>query len=186
MKFLDKKRNEIKDVYSIEIKDGKAHIVFNKNGREYIYLEDNIELILGNVEKKDSRSFIIYKLMKQCYKCSENTTIITYIVFNDNTNDDVVYPWDKQRLLKNQNILDHMMDSSIEYYGLKVLGYDEILDLVLANKFPDKIKSVYSKIQNRKYYMNVCEHCAAGQGSFHIYHQVNTMIQKMERIDVLS
>ena len=83
---------------------------------------------------------------------------ITYIVFKDGTYQDVIFPWDKNRLLKNQDILAHLQDPSIEYYGLKVVGEDDKLDDILMQKFPDKIKSKYSKTQGRSYQMNLCDH----------------------------
>ena len=43
----------------------------------------------------------------------------------------------------------------------------------------------YSRTQNRKYPMNICEHCKAKQGEYFIYRCVNEMIKNMEEIEVL-
>lgn len=88
--------------------------------------------------------------------------------------------------MENQDIEAHIQDSSIEYYGLKVVGDDERLDHILMKKFPDKIKSRYSKTQGRSYPMNLCDHCGAVQGWNYIYRQVNEMIKEMQRIEILQ
>ena len=100
------------------------------------------------------------------------------------TNDNVTFPWDKERLLQNQNIMAHLQDPSIEYYGLKVIGQDEKLDQTLMQKFPQKIQVKYSRTQNRSYPMNLCDHCGAIQGWNYIYRQVNEFIQEMKPISI--
>lgn len=67
-----------------------------------------------------------------------------------------------------------------------MLGEDEELDRILMNKFPDKIKRKYSKTQGRSYPMNICDHCGAIQGWNFIYHQVNEMIKRMEKIETIE
>lgn len=95
-----------------------------------------------------------------------------------------MFPWDKERLLENQDLVAHFTDPSIEYYGLKVIGEDEKLDHILMHKFPDQIKVKYSNTQKRNYPMNMCCHCGAIQGEFFIYHQVNEMIKNMQEIEI--
>lgn len=72
------------------------------------------------------------------------TTVLTYIVFDDGTNEDVTFPWDKERLLQAQHIWSHIQDPSIEYYGLKVIGDDEragsAFDEKISGKDPAKIQ----------------------------------------------
>lgn len=58
------------------------------------------------------------------------------------------------------------------------------MDELLIKEFPDKIKSQYSKTQNRVYPMNLCEHCGAKQGEYFIYRQINEAIKNMEKITV--
>lgn len=177
MRFRDKRTNEIKDVYSIE-KDGwKILVKFNENGKEYTYNSSNIEII---DELQTDVLHRIYCFEQCCYKCKQNTTIYTYIVFLDDVNKDVVFPWDKKRLLQNQNLFAHMQDPSVEYYGLKVIGGDSSLDEMLLKKFSNKIKMQYSKTQKRSYAMSICEHCGAKQGEYFIYHYINEMIKNMQ------
>lgn len=149
----------------------------------YTYNKDNIEVMEEESTTFNACSFKVYELTKQCYKCHKDTSAFTYIVFDDGTGDDVVFPWNKERLLENQNIVAHLQDPSIEYYGLKVVGEDEELDHILMNKFPNKIKRKYSKTQGRSYPMNICDHCGAIQGWNYIYRQVNEMIKRMEKIE---
>lgn len=185
MRFRNKRTDEINVAYSVEIRDDKVYIKFAKNGKEYAYYKDNIELLNEVGEAQEANCFKIYKMMKQCYKCHKNTSVFTYIIFDDGTDQDVIFPWDKRRLLKNQNIFAHIQDPSIEYYGLKVVGEDERLDSILMEKFPDKIKSRYSKTQNRSYPMNICDHCGAIQGWNFIFRQVNELIKEMKEIEIL-
>lgn len=42
MRFLDKRTDEIKNAYSVECRDGKVHIQFEKNGKIYRYKDNNI------------------------------------------------------------------------------------------------------------------------------------------------
>lgn len=186
MKFRDKRKNEVRDAYSIDIRDDKAYIRFSENGKEYAYNKDNIEVMKEESKTLDVCPFTVYKLTKHCYKCHKDTSVFTYIVFNDGTGDDVLFPWDKERLLENQDIIAHYNDPSIEYYGLKVVGDDEELDNILMNKFPDRIKLRYSKTQRRSYLMNICEHCGAKQGWNFIYRQVNERIKRMEKIETIE
>lgn len=182
MKFLDKRTNEIKTAHSIEIKEKKVHIKFSEKGKEYTYNLDNIEIINNN-QTTDS-PYKIYQFKKRCFKCKKNTLVYTYIKFDDGTDEDVVYPWDKERLLSNQHIFQHIQDPSIEYYGLKVIGDDERLDKFLLEKFPERIQTKYSKTLNRSYPMNLCEHCGSIQGWNFIYRQVNEIIKNMQKIDL--
>lgn len=181
MKFLDKRTNEIKLAYSIENGGEKVLVKFTAEGKVYKYNRDNIE-ILDESQRADSH--IIYQIKQQCYKCRAETAIYTYIVFSDGTDEDVTFPWDKERLLRGQNIFAHLEDPSIEYYGLKVIGGNKELDELLMKEFPDKIKPQYSKTQNRVYPMNLCEHCRAKQGEYFIYRQINEAIKNMEKITV--
>lgn len=186
MKFRDKRTNEVKIAYSLEVRGEKVYVKFTENGKEYAYKKENIETLKQADEEEGDQAFTVYKLYKQCYKCLKSTSVVTYIVFDDGTDQDVVFPWDKKRLLDYQDITAHLMDSSIEYYGLKVVGGDERLDQILMKKFPDKIKSRYSKTQGRSYPMNLCDHCGAAQGWNFIYRQVNEMIQEMQIIEIIK
>lgn len=184
MKFCIKRTGEIKDAYSLELRGEKVYVKFDENGKEYAYSKYNIELPGQEGDGEKECPIITYKLNKQCYKCHKSTSVFTYIVFNDGTDQDVVFPWNKERLLKNQDVLAHIQDPSIEYYGLKVVGDDEILDHILMKQFPEKIKTRYSKTQGRSYPMNLCDHCGAVQGWNFIYRQVNEMIKKMQNIEI--
>ncbi len=180
MKFLDRRSNEIKEAYEIRIREEKAYVRFKEGGKEYAYHKENIELIEDS--GKADCPFVVYRLMKECYKCRKQTSVLTYIVFDDGTDEDVVFPWDNERLLENQHIFSHMQDPSIEYYGLKVVGDDDRLDHLLMKKFPNKIQCKYSRVQQRSYPMNLCDHCGAIQGWNYIYRQVNEMIKGKQEI----
>lgn len=183
MKFLDKRSKEIKEAYSIEINNEKALVRFNENGKVYSYNSNNIELIDESHENVKNR---IYQFEQPCYKCRKMTTIYTYITFSDNIYEDVTFPWDKERLLQNQNIFAHLQDPSIEYYGLKVIGGNDNLDKMILEKFPEKIKMQYSQTQKRSYPMNICEHCKAKQGEYFIYRRINDMIKNMQEIKIFE
>ena len=184
MRFRDKRSGEIKNAYSIDIREDKVYIKFTENGKEYANYKNNIETIEEEKTPLENQNIIVYQLEKQCYKCGKTTSVFTYIVFDDDTNDNVTFPWDKERLLQNQNIMAHLQDPSIENYGLKVIGQDEKLDQTLMQKFPQKIQVKYSRTQNRSYPMNLCDHCGAIQGWNYIYRQVNEFIQEMKPISI--
>lgn len=186
MKFRDKRSNEIKEAFSVEIREDRAYVKFTENGKEYAYHKENIEILDEGKGPRGKLPFSVYKLERQCYRCRKETSVLTYIVFDDGTDQDVVFPWDKQRLLQSQNIFAHLQDPSIEYYGLKVVGADERLDRLLMAEFPNKIRYKYSKVQKRSYPMNLCDHCGAIQGWNYVYRQVNEEIQEMQEIQKLE
>lgn len=45
MKFRDKRKNEVNDAFSIEIKEDRAYIRFSEHGKEYSYYQANIEIL---------------------------------------------------------------------------------------------------------------------------------------------
>lgn len=183
MKFLDKRSKEVKNAYSIELNNEKVLVRFSEKGKTYTYNSKNIEIVDELQEAVKNR---IYQFKQPCYKCGQTTTVYTYIVFSDNENEDVTFPWDKERLLQNQDIFAHLQDPSIEYYGLKVIGEDDNLDEMLLKRFPETIKVQYSKTQKRSYAMNLCEHCKAKQGEYFIYRRINDMIKKMKEIEIFE
>lgn len=82
-------------------------------------------------------------------------------------------------------MLDGRM-SSIEYYGLYVLGDIGEYDSLIMKKYPRRVKIQYSKTVNSSYPMNVCIHCGAKQGWFFLYESINIAIKRMEPIKVLE
>lgn len=166
------------------------NITFSEMYKDYVYSQDNIEVKNDNkdIQKvaNNKLPFQIYTFKKQCYKCHQYTDIITYIKYNDGNYEDVTYPWDEQRLLKNQILWAHIKDPSIEYYGLSVIGDLLEYDNMLMDKFPDKIQVRYSKKTKTSYPMNICSHCGAHQGRNFVYRQVNEMIASMQEIDVIE
>lgn len=80
--------------------------------------------------------------------------------------------------------MNHMMNSDIEIYPIKLIGSDNKLDEIMLNVFPERIKMKYSSTQKRYYPMNICQHCKAKQGEFFIYKEVNIIIRKMENIPI--
>lgn len=103
MKFLDKRSKEIKNAYSIEMNNEKILVKFSKNGKIYAYSSSNIEIIDELQENVKNR---VYQFKQPCYKCGQTTTVYTYIVFSDNENEDVIFPWDKK-----------------DYYGIRIYFY---------------------------------------------------------------
>lgn len=107
IRFVIKKSGEVKKAFSAKENVGKIYIKFTENGKEYAYNKDKIEVI---VDKNDSQELIknklpfrVYTFKKQCYRCHKFTDIITYIKFADGNLEDLVYPWDKNRLMKAQS-----------------------------------------------------------------------------------
>lgn len=187
IEFKDKRTGEIKTAYSAQIIEGKVCIKFSETGREYAYSKENIELIKMNEEQNERQiPFTVYTFPKICYNCHESTDIITYIKFKDGTNDDVVFPWDKGRLIEHQDIIAHLKDPTIEYYGLKVVGDDTKFDNMLMRKYPQKIKKKYSQTTKTTYPMNVCSTCGAIQGWYYVYRDINEIIKKMDAIEVVE
>lgn len=182
-KFKNKKTNEVKSAYAFREDEERIYIKFSADGKEYGYFKDNIEIIDCEC---GILPFKVYTLTKECYKCHQSTKILTYITFADNPKKDVCYPWNKRRLLEQQDIFAHLQDPSIEYYGLNVIGDIEEFDLMLMEKYPDKIHNKYSQTKKRIYPMNVCEHCGNGQGWYYIYRDVNEKIKAMNEIDTYT
>lgn len=181
--FKNKKTNEVKTAYVFREDDARIYIKFSEGGKEYGYFKDNIEIISSD---GGILPFKVYTLPKECYKCHCPTQILTYITFADNPKEDVCYPWNKQRLLAHQDIFAHMQDSSIEYYGLNVIGDIEEFDFMLMGKYPDRIQNKYSQTKQRTYPMNICEHCGSGQGWYYIYREINKNIKAMSKIDICA
>lgn len=190
IRFVNKNTGEVKKAFSANESNGKIYIRFTEKGKEYAYNKDNIEILFDEKDTQelaeDKSPFTVYTFKKQCHRCHRHTDILTYIKFSDGTYDDVTYPWDKKRLLKNQDIFAHIFDPSIEYYGLIVVGDCEKYDKLLMDKFPDRIQIRYSATVNKAYPMNICTHCGAHQGNHYIYKYVNIMIKSMQRIDIIE
>lgn len=187
--FIDKNTGEVKYAFSVDVRGKKTYVKFSKSGHTYVYNSENIKVLYNEKDMEPNSlnlPFKVYVLKKLCYRCSKETDIITYIVYDDGTNQSVKYPWDEQRLLKNQKLLEHIFDPSIEYYGIKVLGDFREFDKLLMKRFENKIKIRYSSVTKTSYPMNICEHCGAPQGKYYIYRLVNEMISNMEKIDVIN
>lgn len=183
MKFKNIKTNETKTAFSFREDKEKIYIKFSPNGKEYGYLKSNIEI---TTSKADNLPFRIYTYTKECYKCHKPTEILTYITYADKPTENVIFPCDFDRLLEHQNIIAHMQDPSIEYYGLNVIGDIEEFDHLLMEKYPKRIKSTYSKTKNRIYPMNVCSHCGSGQGWYFIYKDINEMVKNGRQIELFE
>lgn len=189
MKYIDKRTNEQKTAYSIVEKNDKVYVKYSENGKEYAFNPNNIEIIPDTPTPNTTISDFphrIYYFDRECHKCKKLTTIYTYIVFDDGTNEDVTFPWDKERLLEYQDLECHLLAPEIEFYGLKTIGRDKKLDKILLEKFPDKIQKKYSGVLKKTCPMNICQHCGAKQGDFYVYEMVNQKIKKSEQIYFLT
>jgi len=187
VKLKIKKTGEVKEVFSAEEKGGKVYVKFSEQGKEYQYAKANVEFMeTAVVENQNQLQFKVYTFKKHCYRCQKETEILTYILFADGTNEDVAFPWDIKRLCLRQNVMAHMLDPSIEFYGIKVIGDDPKRDEMLLKKYPKRIAYRFSKTTGTAYPMNICSHCGIGQGRFFVYQQVNKLIKRMEQIQVLE
>lgn len=188
MRFLDKRTNEIKNAYSVAYREGKACIQFEKNGKIYSYKDNNIEL-LNDDSESNKKHLVIYSYVRTCYKCNKDTEILTYIVWDNADNENLIYPWDKNKLNEEWSLertLNHIKYPEIEFYPIKVIGADEELDELMMKAYPLKICRKYSNTQSRKYPMNVCQHCGAKQGEFFVYSEINKKIQQMEKLQIVG
>lgn len=183
MKFLDKKTNEIKHAYSIKKSGNNFLIKFQKEGREYSYNIQRIQ-ILKSIDSSSPRRKV-YKFIKRCGNCGKTTCIYTYIVFSDNPKEDVTFPWDKKRLIRNQDVTAHLINPHLEFYGFRIIGQNEKLDEIFVESFPQKIKVKYHSTHKFVYFeaYNTCDYCGASQDKFSIYTYVDTMIKKEEKIE---
>lgn len=186
--FTNLKTGEVKTAFSFRIDGEKTYITFTEGGKEYGYFSSNVK-----IHDKDTSSlpFKVYSFKKECYRCHRNINILTYITFSDDTADDLIYPWDKNRLMKSQSmeqVLAHMADPSIEYYGLDVVGDNPEYDKMLLEKYPRQFKNTFSQTVGSTYLMNVCENpnCGAGQGRNFVYRRVNELIQQMKEIEIVE
>lgn len=193
-KFVNKRTGEIREAFKIE---KKVHIQFEENGKEYLYDEKNIEILENEkVEPKASEGnkknqMCVYSFKRKCYsaKCRKITEILTYIKFDDGTNEDIVYPWNIKRLNKNKSPeaeMYHMANPSIEFYPIKVIGSDDLLDEIMIKEFSERIQIKYSSTQKRKYPMNICQYCGAKQGGYFVYEWVNKAVKEMENLPVFQ
>ncbi len=180
VKFMMTKTGEIKSAYSLRTAADYAFVKFKENGKEYKYLKKNIRVFESELP------FVLYSLELECYKCHETTEVLTYITYSDRPGVSLRYPWKTEHLLAYQNVLKHMKDPSIEYYGLNVIGSVDEYDSLLLEKFPRRIKLKYSSVQKREYPMNICTCCGARQGEYYIYRAVNERIKNMQRINVVQ
>ena len=207
IKFIDKRTNTTKTAFSLREENDMMLIKFSENGKEYSYSSSNVELLsdeVTNYETIELNELIsedisvknndnvfsnihIYSFERECYRCHNQTEILTYLLYSDDTS--MEYPWDKIRLNKEKDssynlTTSHLQDPSIEYYPVQVIGSNNKFDNEMLNKFPKKIRMEYSNVQKRTYPMNICQHCSAKQGEYYIYRAVNEMILKMEKIKI--
>ena len=181
--FKNLKTGETKNAFSLREDGEKTYVRFSSGEKEYGYSKHNIEIITAeNVEMP----FCVYTYMKECYKCHKSTEILTYITYADNSMENVTYPYNYDRLLAQQDVVAHLQDPSIEYYGIKVIGDIDEFDQLLIKKYPDRIKYIYSRTQNGIYPMNVCSHCGSGQGWYFIYRDINKMINSKLKLELFT
>lgn len=186
--FTNLKTGKTIAAHSFRIDGEKTYITFAKGGKEYSYYSDNVEI---HDEDPLSLPFKVYSFKNKCYRCRRDINILTYITFADDTADDLIYPWDKHRLTKNQSIeqvLAHMADPTIEYYGLNVVGDIPEYDKMLLKKYPCQFKNTFSQTVGGTYLMNICSHpnCGAGQGRYFVYRRINELIQQMKKIELVE
>lgn len=134
-------------------------------------------------------SVIVYKLEQPCWKCKKKTEILTYLIINDGTDDNLIYPWDKKRLNESKTEDDekmHMEYPSIEFYPIIVIGDDIDIDNIIMQKYPERIQIRYSSAEKMKYPMNLCQHCKSKQGRFFIYERINQIIKDMEQLQIVE
>lgn len=182
VKFEILRTGEIKHACSLETKGDKVFVRYSQNGKEYRYNADNLRIL--PIDENADNHVTVYSFERKCWKCGKTTEIVTYIKFYDNADDDVTFPWDKNRLLKCQDLSAHLAYPEIEFYGLHVLGDLEKYDNILIKNFPEKIREEYSKTVDEVYPMNVCENCGAKQGRFFVYKTINEIVKAMQPIKI--
>lgn len=148
------------------------------------YIHGSNESYKGRL--KSEKGLKVYKYKKPCYNCGKETEIITYITCFDNQMENFSYPWDKNRILKGQDVITHLMDPSIEYYGINVVGDIEELDKKLLDMYPKQIAIRYSNTTKTKYPMNICMHCGAIQGRYFVYRDINKFIEEMRQLELFA
>ncbi len=168
-------KGKTKEIFSVRLENGKAYVKFSKQGKEYAYFENNIAIIEDNSTVVEP---ILYTYKSNCYKCNGEMDILTYLMFFDDSKENLIFPWDKNRLLNHQNLFAHMEDPSIEYYGVYVIGDIDELDEQLIKLYPKNISKRYSSVKKRSYAMNICQHCGAQKGWYYVYRDINEIIKK--------
>ena len=188
MKFFDKRNNKVCEAYSIREDGNKIFVKFTPNGKEYSYFASNIELITENnkIFSSINAPFILYRTQCTCWRCKGKTDIYTYIIFDDGTEDSLIYPWDVERALDNQYLAYHMQDPSCEYYGVLVVGDYPKFDDILLKKYPDIFSLQYSKTINKAYCANSCIHCGALQGKNYVYRLINKVIETKSPLEIFD
>lgn len=192
MKFRNRRTNEIKTAFNIFQKEDKdiIYVQFSEKGKAYSYRKENIEILQDELEEtKNTDRIIIYEVERECYKCGKKTNVLTYLLYDDETNESMVFPWNKERLEEYKSmdaLLLHMENPEIEFYPIKILGSDSCYDQKVLKAFPDRIQKKYSYTEKRKYAMNLCQHCGAKQGAFFVYARLNKLIQAMQPLKIFK
>lgn len=186
MRVKIKKTNEVKDVYSIKRQNGRVFLKFAEKEKSYPYLERNIEILDNRKEKaeKGQPIFKVYKYVKKCHRCHEDTTIYTYIIYSDGSGETVEFSRNPDKFKVDQKTLANLLVPGIEYYGLKVIGTDKKMDQVMMKMYPNKIRVKYCSMQEKKYPMNICNHCGAGQSCYFVCCDINEAIKGQRKIFV--
>lgn len=122
---------------------------------------------------------IIYKYESNCYRCGNDVTYFTYLIFRE-YDMDVTFPLDMNMVkriyaeMPSNKEDPYFDDASLALnYPIKVLGDDEDLDLIVlkSGKFPH-ISLVKSRYVSVPYAANHCPHCNAFLGNYHLREQV--------------
>lgn len=187
--------NHLKEMSYIGFKmvDGKW-MIYIKNDLDFLLPNEHEKYIgvpelkkkpIENVQKSRC-AFNLYRYKKKCYHCGEETTILTYITYADNPKESMNYPWDKERALSRQDIIAHLKDHSIEYYGIHVIGDIDPFDKKLMELYPKQIAVRYSNTTKTRYPLNLCEHCGAIQGRYFVYRDINLFITQMKELELFE
>lgn len=76
IKFLDKRKNEINQAFSIRFDGDKAFVKFSRSGKEYKYYKINIEIV-DEMPSYGRFPFVLYEYNKQCYNCKSYIGVLT-------------------------------------------------------------------------------------------------------------
>ena len=163
----------------------------SKRSKSEIDICEQLEIKRNAASK--NKDIFVYTFSRNCQQCHTVNELLTYMVFDDDTDENLVFPWDRERLFSSQDAISffkHMLYEESEYYSYQVLGENKKLDQLMLKKFPETIRMEYSKTLKEKYAMNICPKCNGvgmgkhGKNFLHVL--LDQKIKNMEKIKVID
>lgn len=144
-----------------------------------------------NALARDNTSQIFIYTFEEfrCVCCGNKLDVLTYLLYNDDTDENLTYPWDMKRLNAHRSPDLKYKEIQVQikgHYPIKTLGSDAKLDLMLLAEFPKHLRKFTDQVKYKRCPMNRCQHCRNEYENIYLRDEINRRIRDMEPLKLLA